>query len=113
MLACSSGPYQEPELSTDENRGPGVFTGESGEFSLSDFFSKEKKTQDKAPATTSSANMTPTTVTPTNPPAIDNSSFEDFELFKAWRQAKDANSQTYQEFQEWRAYQQYLRQRSP
>ena len=102
LSACSVEPYEEvPRL---EEEGPGLFTGEKGEFSLSDYFSEEAK----AERARKRYRYYPTDAN-VDIPAIDPESFEEFELFKAWRRAQDPNSQNYQDYQDWRAYQQYLR----
>jgi hypothetical protein len=97
--SCTVGPYEEP-VNLDEPQGPGLFSGAKGEFSLTDYFSDEKK------AARQKQNSTDYNV---NIPAIDPQSFEDFESFKAWRRAQEPGSANYQEYQDWRAYQQYLR----
>lgn len=97
--ACATGPYEERE-DPQAPSGPGVFSGEKGEFSLTDFFSEEKKAE-RAKQQLSNNNI--------NVPAIDEQSFEDFENFKAWRRAQEPGSENYQEYQDWRAYQEYRR----
>jgi len=96
---CSTSPpekIEDPQVPS----GTGFFTGATGEFSLTDFFSEEKKAE-RAKAQSSNNNI--------NVPAIDEGSFEDFENFKAWRRAQEPGSENYQEYQDWRAYQEYRR----
>ena len=103
IAACSVGPYEE-HRKVDEPQGAGLFSGEKGEFSYSDYFSPEaqqRRARESGNYYLSDNNIVM--------PTIDQQSFEDFENFKAWRRAQDPESPKYQEYQDWRAYQQYLR----
>ena len=103
ITACSVGPYEEHQRTADP-QGPGLFSGEKGEFSYSDYFSPEaqqRRARESGNYYLSDNNIVM--------PTIDPQSFEDFENFKAWRRAQDPESPKYQEYQDWRAYQQYLR----
>lgn len=105
VVSCSTEPFEErPKM--NEPQGPGLFTGEKGVFSFSDYFSDEKKAERERKrfgyVTGNNINM----------PAIDPESFEDFENFKAWRRAQEPGSENYQEYQDWRAYQAYRRQKA-
>jgi hypothetical protein len=85
----------EPDVPT----GPGILTGDTGEFSVSDFFDPEKKNKNRSRDIT-------VTGSDVDIPAIDLDSFEEFERFKAWRRAQEVGSI---EYQEWLDYQDFLR----
>ena len=119
LVSCVSGGGFEELEDPSEPQGPGVFTGQEGEFNFNEFFSdegQEKRFQEKlrergytanpnlsAPASSNSSSGS------VSIPAIGEESFREFEEFKAWRRAQDPNSPNYQEYQDFRAYQQYLR----
>jgi predicted small lipoprotein YifL len=102
LTACSLlgpiGPVPET-VESDVPTGPGLFTGKTGEFSVSDFFDPEKKNKNRSRDIT-------VTGSDVDIPAIDLDSFEEFERFKAWRRAQEVGSI---EFQEWLDYQDFLR----
>jgi hypothetical protein len=102
LSACATfaptGPAPElPEA--DAPRGPGLFSGDDGEFSPSDFFDPEKRNKRR----NSDITVTGSDV---DIPAIDVGSFEEFERFKAWRRAQVVGSI---EYQDWLDYQEFLR----
>lgn len=109
---CSVGPYEEPE-DPQVPEGPGVLTGDSGEFSFADYKRKrEKKIQDEAKELATQQGYyysVPGSAYSGPAPAIDENSFEEFELFKAWRRAQDPSSPEHRDFQDWRAFQEYRR----
>ena len=102
LTACSLfgpiGPVPET-VESDVPTGPGIFTGKTGEFSVSDFFDPEKKNKNRSRDIT-------VTGSDVDIPAIDLDSFEEFERFKAWRRAQEVGSI---EYQEWLDYQDFLR----
>jgi predicted small lipoprotein YifL len=102
LTACSLfgpiGPVPEP-VESDVPTGPGILTGETGDFSVSDFFDPEKKNKNRSRDIT-------VTGSDVDIPAIDLDSFEEFERFKAWRRAQEVGSI---EYQEWLDYQDFLR----
>jgi hypothetical protein len=99
LSACAQlGPVPE-RVEADAPRGPGIFTGPTGEFSVSDFFDPEKRNKDRSRSIT-------VTGSDVDIPAIDLDSFEEFERFKAWRRAQEVGSI---EYQEWLDYQDFLR----
>jgi predicted small lipoprotein YifL len=102
LTACSLfgplGPVPE-QVQNDVPTGPGLFTGESGEFSVSDFFDPEKRNKNRSRDIT-------VTGSDVDIPAIDLDSFEEFERFKAWRRAQEVGSIDYQD---WLDYQDFLR----
>jgi predicted small lipoprotein YifL len=102
LTACSLlgpiGPVPEP-VESDVPAGPGLFTGKTGEFSVSDFFDPEKKNKNRSRDIT-------VTGSDVDIPAIDLDSFEEFERFKAWRRAQEVGSI---EYQDWLDYQDFLR----
>lgn len=103
-IGCSIGPYEElEEASVPE--GPGVFTGDSGEFSYKAFVGKKEKAQREVDSGNTVSSSSGDIVVP----SVGEDSFRDFEEFKAWRRAQEPGSENYQEYQDWRAYQQYLR----
>jgi hypothetical protein len=94
------GPVPEPiDADPSTMKGPGYFSGESGEFSVSDFFDPEKKNKNRSRDIT-------VTGSDVDIPAIDLGSFEEFERFKAWRRAQEVGSIDYQD---WLDYQDFLR----
>ena len=102
LTACSLlgpiGPVPET-VESDVPTGPGLFTGKTGEFSVSDFFDPEKKNKNRSRDIT-------VTGSDVDIPAIDLDSFEEFERFKAWRRAQEVGSI---EYQDWLDYQDFLR----
>lgn len=102
LTACSLfgpiGPVSEP-VESDVPTGPGIFTGDTGEFSVSDFFDPEKRNKNRSRDIT-------VTGSDVDIPAIDLDSFEEFERFKAWRRAQEVGSI---EYQDWLDYQDFLR----
>jgi predicted small lipoprotein YifL len=102
LTACSLfgplGPVPE-QVQNDVPTGPGLLTGESGEFSVSDFFDPEKRNKNRSRDIT-------VTGSDVDIPAIDLDSFEEFERFKAWRRAQEVGSIDYQD---WLDYQDFLR----
>ena len=111
IAACSVGPFEDPaENMPDAPKGPGLFSGDKGEFSFSDIFDKkENQAAQQEDAELSSPSTSYGSNANISIPAIDSQSFEDFETFKAWRRASQPDSVDYQEFQDWKAYQQYRR----
>ena len=102
LSACTmlkpSGPAAElPEV--DVPKGPGIFSGDDGEFSVSDFFDPEKRNKNRSRDIT-------VTGSDVDIPAIDLDSFEEFERFKAWRRAQEVGSI---EYQDWLDYQEFLK----
>jgi hypothetical protein len=95
------GPVPE-QVETDVPKGAGLFTGESGDFSVSDFFDPEKRNKSRSRDIT-------VTGSDVDIPAIDLDSFEEFERFKAWRRAQEVGSI---EYQDWLEYQDFLRQKA-
>lgn len=81
VIACmfSAFSHSQGEL----NEGPGVFSGEKGEVSLSKLF---KDSRDE----------------------ISLGDKNEFEQFKRWEKLKSTNDPRYQEFQIWVKYQKYL-----
>ncbi len=75
LTACSLfgpiGPVPE-NVESDVQTGPGLFTGKTGEFSVSDFFDPEKKNKNRSRDIT-------VTGSDVDIPAIDLDSFEEFE----------------------------------
>ena len=128
-----------PALAQEELEGPGIFSGEKGEFSLSDIFS-DKEADSKAQAQeknsareqtqanpqqkTSGTIVKPATNTQSNSSAVAkanpanqtnthaSSEQDEFALFKAWKSAKAENSPAYQEFLLWLEFQEYKHKKS-
>ncbi|MBN26650.1 MAG: hypothetical protein CL578_16570 [Alteromonadaceae bacterium] len=135
VLLSASG----PALAQEELEGPGIFSGEKGEFSLSDIFS-DKESDSKAQAQeknsakehtqanpqqkTSGTIVKPAENTHSNSSAVAkknpanqtnthaSSELDEFALFKAWKSAKAENSPAYQEFFLWLEFQEYKHKKS-
>lgn len=73
------------------NDGPGIISGEKGQFSLTNLFEKKNKIGEKVASS-----------------LVSISDAQEFDLFKLWTQSKSANDPTYQEFRLWLEYQEYL-----
>ncbi|MBJ2137863.1 hypothetical protein JEU11_15490 [Paraglaciecola chathamensis] len=128
-----------PALAQEELEGPGIFSGEKGEFSLSEIFSdKESDSKAQAQEKNSAKDQTqansqqknsgtivkPTANTHSNSSAIAQanpanqtntqapSELDEFALFKAWKSAKAENSPAYQEFLLWLEFQEYKHKKS-
>ena len=130
-----------PVLAQEELEGPGIFSGEKGEFSLSDIFSdKEADSKAQVPAQEKNSAMEQTQANPqqktsgtivkpaentlsnssavakANPANQTNthasSKQDEFTLFKAWKSAKAENSPAYQEFLLWLEFQEYKHKKS-
>lgn len=126
-----------PALAQEELEGPGIFSGEKGEFSLSEIFS-DKEADSKAQVKDSAKEQTqanwqqknsgtivkPTANTHGNSSAIAQanpanqtntqapSEQDEFALFKVWKSAKAENSPAYQEFLLWLEFQAYKNSKS-
>ena len=87
LILVSFGALAQDEL----NDGPGILSGEKGQFSLTDLF----KNKDKVDKKIHSSLVTITDA-------------QEFDLFKQWTQSKSENNATYQEFRLWLKYQEYL-----
>ncbi|QHJ10527.1 hypothetical protein FX988_00741 [Paraglaciecola mesophila] len=135
MLLSVSGPI----LAQEELEGPGIFSGDKGEFSLSKMFS-DKESDSKAQAQekdsakeqtqanpqpkTSGTIVKPTGNTHSNNGAVVqaapanktnahvSSELDEFTLFKEWKLAKAKNSSAYQEFLLWLEFQEYKHKKS-
>ena len=79
------------------NDGPGILSGEKGQFSLSELFANKEKTEEKTDGKILSSSVNTTDI-------------QEFDLFKKWTQSKSENDATYQEFRLWLKYQEYLQQ---
>ena len=126
-----------PAFAQEELEGPGIFSGEKGEFSLSEIFS-DKEADSKAQVKDSAKEQTqanwqqknsgtivkPTANTHGNSSAIAQanpanqtntqtpSKQDEFALFKVWKSAKAENSLAYQEFLLWLEFQAYKNSKS-
>jgi hypothetical protein len=107
VTGCSVGPVEELE-DPQVPQGPGVFSGEDGKITYSDFFGDKNK-NNSLKRDKDGRLVYYTDYSNINLPAVDEESFRDFEEFKAWRRANDPRSPDFQEYQDWRAYQQYRR----
>ena len=130
-----------PALAQEELEGPGIFSGEKGEFSLSEIFSDKEadskaqaqaqekdsakeQMQDNPQQKTSGTIVKPAENTLSNSSAVAkanpanqtnthaSSELDEFALFKAWKSAKAENSPAYQEFLLWLEFQEYKRKKS-
>lgn len=110
LMAVSTAPLAQEEL-----EGPGVFSGEKGEFSLRKMFSgKEAPTQDQVQAQAKEQNNNSTvTGADAKPTALGATARKDeFSQFKAYKVAKTNNSPAYQEFLLWLEFQDYKNNKS-
>jgi len=87
LSACSVGPFEEP-IDPADPEGPGLYTGKTGEFSVTEFFADRKK----AKAAPKSSSVGSTVYSDVDLPAMDEKSFKEFEEFRAWRRAKQSGS---------------------
>ena len=103
-----------PALAQEELEGPGIFSGEKGEFSLSEIFSDKEETpmeQEKAsgPIVQSNDNQQNNNSSEISTANRSQSAPEtdEFTLFKAYKMAKSNNTPAYREFLLWLEYQDY------
>lgn len=111
--------FSGPALAQEELEGPGIFSGEKGEFSLSEIFSDKEETsmeQEKAsgPIVQSNDNQhnnVSSEISTTNR-AQSAPETDEFTLFKAYKMAKSNNTPAYREFLLWLEYQDYRNSKS-
>ncbi|MAD14870.1 MAG: hypothetical protein CL579_02150 [Alteromonadaceae bacterium] len=103
-----------PALAQEELEGPGIFSGEKGEFSLSEIFSDKEETsmeQEKVsgPIVQSNDNQQNNNSSEISTANRSQSAPEtdEFTLFKAYKMAKSNNTPAYREFLLWLEYQDY------
>lgn len=107
LASCATEPVGFPEDPT-MLKGPGVFSGPSGEFTL---FGGEKKAAEKTERDSAGAGTTSHAAGGGLPRAADES-VQEFDEFKVWLRARQEMTQEYREFLEWQAYRNYLRQKA-
>lgn len=94
LAACVTSPSRDGDFVVygEEPEGPGVFSGDRGEFVL--FEDSDK------PASPVDPGNSPI------PSRADDSAleWEEFSAFKRWLEAREAQDQDYQEFLQWRRY---------
>lgn len=89
--------------------GPGVFSGERGEFSLGQVF------RQKQGITAGEAMRLEAVATAVSAPAQDVATYNEethFLLYKEWRRLREQNPDLYESFELWLEYQAYLRSKS-
>jgi hypothetical protein len=97
LVACTTTPFEEPEdLSAPQ--GPGVFTGDKGEFSVTDFFDADKKKR---------AGGGYYILDLDGAPPMTEEQFKEFESFRAWLRSREEGTEEHKEYESWRAFQQY------
>lgn len=119
LTSLISLPVTSNALAQEELEGPGVFSGEKGEFSLSKIFSgKDAKNTSTLKAggsmependASDNAKLNPTS---TNQLSNVSQQVDEFALFKAWKLAKSQNDSDYQEFKLWLEYKHYQQQKA-
>ncbi|ODS24028.1 hypothetical protein AB835_05745 [Candidatus Endobugula sertula] len=98
MIGCSGGVATDNELAAPQDRiAPGVFTGSSGEFSVTKYFSDEAKRKKSGGYYILDLK---------GAPPMSEEEFKEFESFRAWLRSKEKESSEYKEYQQWRATQQ-------
>ena len=95
---CAVGPFEEVD-EPDRPSGPGIFTGAAGEFSVTEFFSEEKKRLAEGGGYY--------ILDLEGAPPMTQEEFKEFESFRAWLKAKEQGTPEYKEYESWRAFQQY------
>ncbi len=117
VLGCSGVAF-EPDAPGEMSSGPGVFTKESGEFTL--YSSEKGEQQGSAPASGSDAEKALTSETevretaagqPAAASAIPSSAsgagdYKEFELWKEYQEWKRSNPDT-QDFEDWKKWKEY------
>lgn len=106
-------------LAQEELEGPGVFSGEKGEFSLSKIFSDKDVKNTPTPKASGSIqsendasdNAKPNPTSTNQLPGA-SQQVDEFALFKAWKLAKSKNDSDYQEFKLWLEYKHYQQQKA-
>jgi hypothetical protein len=108
----------------EELDGPGLFSGEKGEFSLGSMFSEKETAQTEGQQKAGNANDKPEnnvahgSCTPTHKNSVAQANTQttvnqdEFALFKAWKKAKAESSPAYQEFLIWLEFQDYKHKKS-
>lgn len=97
MAGCVTGPVEEPE-DPSEPKGPGLFTGATGEFSVTDFFSDEKRR---------GASGGYYILDLDGAPPMTEEQFKEFESFRAWLRSREQGTDEYKEYESWRAFQEF------
>lgn len=95
--ACSLGPVEEDEDPSAPS-GPGVFTGDKGEFSVNDLFDEEKKRLGGGGYYILDLE---------GAPPMSQQEFKEFESFRAWLKSREEGTDEYKEYESWKAFQQY------
>lgn len=98
VLSISSNTKANDEYDAILVDGPGVLSGDKGQFDIQHLFGdKQQISQPETKPVTSRSTEEQSTGT------------TEFKEFKHWQQAKQAQTAEYQEFLDWRAYLQYKR----
>jgi|GEM_PF-3598248 len=95
--ACSLGPVEE-RRDLSEPSGPGVFTGDTGDFSVTDLFNDEKRRNGGGGYYILDLE---------GAPPMDHQEFKEFESFRAWLRSREEGTDEYKEYENWKAFQQY------
>jgi len=104
LSACTNTPQRGDDISNDaeEPTGPGVFSGESGVFTL--FGEKDEgNAKSREPASQTSSDNA----------SVDLDEQAEFELFKRWLAAKESGGVEYREFQHWLKFQDFKSRAKP
>lgn len=99
LASCAIGPVEEIEDPTAP-KGPGVFTGATGEFSVTDFFSDEKKRLSSGGYYILDLD---------GAPPMTQEQYKEFESFRAWLRSREQGTDEYKEYESWRAFQEFRR----
>ncbi|MFT5420873.1 MAG: hypothetical protein ACI9D5_001626 [Candidatus Endobugula sp.] len=97
LVACSVGPVEELD-DPSAPKGPGIFTGPTGEFLVTDFFDADKKRR---------ASGGYYILDLDGAPPMTEEQFKEFESFRAWLRSREEGTEEHKEYESWRAFQQY------
>ncbi|MGH1440608.1 MAG: hypothetical protein ACRBBR_10880 [Cellvibrionaceae bacterium] len=117
LVSCTTAPHEDGTR-IDEPKGPGILTGDKGEFSFTDLFNQDKNAvEEKKVARSQTSQDRPLQHQKQyqEEQAVNSSGSAQqpsFEEYKAWQRAVEPGTQSYEEYKEWRQYQEYLRAQS-
>lgn len=97
LVACTVTPFEEPE-DPSVPQGPGVLTGDKGEFSVTDIFDEDKQKLTGGGYYILDLDGSP---------AMTEEQFKEFESFRAWLRSREEGTDEYKQYESWRAFQLY------
>ena len=97
LTACATAPSQKGDFVVygEEPEGPGLISGDSGEFVL---FKQDGRQADAADDSARPGGQ---------PQPLSAEEWQEFEAFKRWLEARETDSNSYQEFLQWRQFEAY------